>query len=674
MFTYPDAHRADVADVYHGTRVGDPYRWLENPDSDETAAFVRAQNELSLPYLEKLPGREALASRMRELWNTPRTYAPTRRSGVTVWAHNDGLLNQPVYYVQQGARPATPLLDPNGLSEDGTVAINVTSLSPDGATFAYSVSEAGSDWQVIRFRDTTTGEDLADELRFVKFTSLEWHKGGIFYSRFPETDLRTVETARDPSVCFHEIGTDQGEDDIVFNNADDPDPSYDPLVTHDNRYLVLSEYLGTSRQNGLLYKDLDDPQSAWIRLVEPMVGAHAFLLHHQNAFVVRTDVDTPNGRIVSIPLNATTPQRELVPAGDTAIEFASVGDGHIHVVRLVEASHRLLRYSLSGQEVEAAILPGQGTVTAISGTFSDADVFVEYESFTHPPTALHLVGSRATVFGPQPLDAAHDDIVVSRQHCVSTDGATVGMFVLRRKDSSGPAPTDLYGYGGFSINMTPTFNPARLAFIHEGGVVVVANLRGGTELGEQWHVEGMLGHKQQTFDDFISCAEHLLETGVTTRDQLSISGRSNGGLLTMATMVQRPELFAAVVSHVPVADMLRFQHFTAGRYWTVEYGDAADKDAFAWLIDYSPLHNIDPDVDYPPTLLTTAEGDDRVVPMHSLKLIAELQHRAGGSSAQPLIVRVETRAGHGMGKPTAKLIEEAADTYAFVLHHCDTNR
>ena len=335
----------------------------------------------------------------------------------------------------------------------------------------------------------------------------------------------------------------------------------------------------------------------------------------------------------------------------------------------MDGSHILHRYAFDGTDHGEVALPGLGAITAMSGQYTGEDTFLEYQSFTEPPTALEVRGGSAGAF-PHASRNGNAHVSVTREYCTSTDGATVGMFVIRHSDTQVPAPVDLYGYGGFNINMTPVFNPARLAFLEAGGIVVVANLRGGTELGEEWHAAGMLGSKQQVFDDFVACAEHLIDTGVTTTSQLSISGRSNGGLLTAATLLQRPDLFGAVVSHVPVTDMLRYQHFTAGRYWTVEYGDAADPEAFEWLFEYSPLHNVANARDYPPVLITTADGDDRVVPMHSLKFAAQLQHSAGGSSGRPLIVRIDTRAGHGMGKPTKKLIDEAADTYAFVLHHC----
>ncbi len=605
---------------------------------------------------------------MTELWDVPRTHLPTRRGTVTVWAQHEGGRDQPTYLVQRDGEQPETLLDANALSDDGTVAVNVTSLSPDGGLFTYAVSDGGSDWQVIRIRDTATGEDLADELRHVKFTSIAWHEDGFFYSRFPEADPTSVGIANDPWIAYHHLGTPQDDDRVVFHNADDPDPGYDPQVSHDGRYLILTEWLGTSRQNGLLVLDLADPQAEWRRLRSHHEAAYWFLAHVDGRMVVQTDLDAPNGRIAAIDLASPDGLDEIVPESEHAIEFASAAGGELLLVLLVDAAHRVERHAVDGSPLGPLDLPGVGTVLDLSGKVDDDVAFLAYQSFTEPPGAFAITHGEAERFGPPP--PATIDVEITRRSCVSSDGAEVGMFVLRATGTALPAPTDLYGYGGFSITMTPVFNPARLAFLEQGGVVVVANLRGGKEHGERWHEQGMLGSKQQVFDDFIACAEDLIDAGVTTRRQLSISGRSNGGLLTMAVMLQRPELFGAVVSHVPVTDMLRYQHFTAGRYWTVEFGDAADEEAFRWLIEYSPLHNVDPDAAYPPTLITTGEGDDRVVPMHALKMAAELQHAAGGSSEHPLLVRIDTRAGHGMGKPTSKLIDEWADSYAFVLFHC----
>ncbi|MGH1493204.1 MAG: prolyl oligopeptidase family serine peptidase [Acidimicrobiales bacterium] len=686
-FTYPQARRDAQSDDYHGTAVADPYRWLEDPDSEETAAFVAAQNAITAPYLRDLPGRSELQARMTELWDVARTSPPTVRSGVAVWTHNDGLQDQPVYYLKRDDAEPELFLDPNTLADDGAVAVVLSALSPDGRYLAYTVSEAGSDRQRLSIRSTETGEDLGDDLQHLRFTSIAWYGEGFFYTRWPETDPASTEPVRDPSVHYHRVGDPQSADALVFRNAEDPEPGYDPEVTQDDRYLVLTEYVGTSRQTGLLYLDLTDfdptldtssetgsgqPQvqpTGWVRLVDQGQALHSMLLHLDDGFVVHTDRDAANGSVVHMPLGPSTAATTVIAETESAIVGVAAVAGELLVLRLIDASHVIERYSPSGERLGSIEMPGLGSVSALSGTFADAAVYIGYESFVEPPVALKWEADELTVFaGSEPaVDPA--TMIVERRYAVSSDGAEVGMFVIRRSDAALPGPVELYGYGGFSINMTPVYSPSRLAFMEAGGIVVVANLRGGTELGESWHSQGMLANKQQVFDDFIACGEKLIADGITTAGQLGIRGGSNGGLLTAASMVQRPDLFGAVVSQVPVTDMLRYQHFTAGRFWTVEYGDSADPEAFRYLLEYSPLHNVGDAASYPALLITTAESDDRVVPMHSYKFAAAVQHAADLTSERPLLLRVETRAGHGLGKPMAKVIEEAADIYSFMLHN-----
>jgi prolyl oligopeptidase len=643
---------------------------MEDPDDDETRAFVAAQNEVTMPYLASLPEVGMLRERIAALWDTPRTGAPARRGDVTVWQHNDGVRDQPVFYVLRDGSEPTVLLDANTLSDDGAVAVTAWSLSPDGSLLAYTVSEAGSDRQVARVRSTTTCEDLDDEVRHLRFTPLAWWGDGFFYARFPERPPGDVGLFTDMSVHYHTIGTAQDEDLPVFANPEQPDLGYTPVVSDDDRYLILFEFDGTSHENGLLYRPLEEPESEFTRIVATGIASHRFLAHHDGEFLVETNLDAPNGRVVAIPLDDAAIRREVVPEGDAPIDLAGAAAGHLILVRLEDASHRIALHALDGAPAGEIPLPGPGTVAEMTGRIDDPAVFIGFQSFLHPPTALCWEHGDTTVFAGAEPPIDPERVIVERRTTTSSDGAEVGMFVIRMHDTELPAPTELYGYGGFNINLTPLYAPARLAWLEAGGVVVSANLRGGSEHGESWHRQGMLSAKQQVFDDFVACAEHLVEAGVTTRSMLGIRGGSNGGLLTTATMLQRPELFGAVVAHVPVTDMYRYQRFTAGRYWTVEYGDAElDPDAFAWLSRFSPLHNVRAGVDYPPILILTAESDDRVVPMHSLKFAATLQHAAGGSSEQPLLVRVETRAGHGLGKPTSKLIGEAADVYGFLLHH-----
>ncbi len=668
-FEYPTPRRSDQVDVYHGTSVADPYRWMEDPQDEETRAFVRAQNAVSEPYLAGLPEVAQLRERISALWDTPRTGAPRHRNGMYVWQHNDGLLDQPVFYIsRQGSDPEV-LFDPNTLSEDGAVAVAVWSLSPDGAHLAYSVSEAGSDRQVGRILRTATGEDVGDELLHLRFTSFAWLGDGFFYTRFPEHREGDVGLFTDPKVYFHAVGTPQEQDDLIYENPAEPELGIDATVTEDEQYVILVEWDGTSRENGLLYRRADF-DGDFIRIVATGVASHNPLGHHDGRLLIESNLDATNGQVVAIPLGDLDVRDIVISEGPMPIEIAGIAADRIVLVTLKDASHRLSLFKLDGTSDGEIALPDMGTVAELTGRKSDPVVFVGFQSFLHPPTALRWEAGETTVFAGEPPRIDPESVVVERRTAVSSDGAEVGMFVVRLEDTALPAPTEMYGYGGYTINLTPTYNPARLAWLEAGGVIASTNLRGGAENGEEWHRQGMLDNKQQSFNDFYACANTLIADGVTTSNQLGIRGGSNGGLLTAVSMLQRPELFAAVVAQVPVTDMYRYQHFTAGRYWTVEYGDAEnDPEAFRWLSAFSPLHNIEPGAAYPPLLILTAETDDRVVPMHSLKFAAELQHAAGGTSESPLLVRVETRAGHGLGKPTAKVIDEMADIFGFLLHH-----
>lgn len=669
-FIYPDARRADVVDDYHGTPVADPYRWTENPDDPETQAFVEAQNAVARPYLDSLSEVARFRDRMTELWDTPRTGAPRRRGDVMVWQHNDGLLDQPILYISRGGSEPEVLIDPNHLSEDGAVAVTAWSLSSDGTLMAYTVAEAGSDEQVARVLDTTTGDHLEDELHNLRFTTLAWWNEGFFYARFPDTGSGKTGLFKDSTIFYHRLGSDQAEDEIVFANPENPDLGYVPAVTEDDEYLVIVEFDGTSHETGLLFQSLGAPGAAVRRIVSTGVASHNFLAHHHGRFLVHTNLDAPNGKVVAIPVDDLDERIEIIPEGDHAVEMAGAAADRIVLVTLDEAAHRLGLFLLDGTPDGEIELPAPGTVAELTGRLADPVVHVAFQSFVHPPSVIRWEGGVSTTFAEPSHVVDPAEFVIERHHAKSTDGAQVGMFVIRHRDTDLPAPTEMYGYGGFNINLTPMYSAARLAWLEAGGVVVSTNLRGGAELGEEWHQQGMLGNKQQVFDDFIACGEYLIAKRITTNQQLGIRGGSNGGLLTTAVMLQRPDLFGAVLAQVPVTDMYRYQHFTAGRFWTVEYGDAArDPEAFAYLSDYSPLHNVEAGVSYPPILVLTAETDDRVVPMHSHKFIAELQHSAGGSSDDPLLERVETRAGHGLGKPTSKLIDEAADMFGFLLHH-----
>ncbi|MDF1596522.1 MAG: prolyl oligopeptidase family serine peptidase [Acidimicrobiia bacterium] len=675
-YSYPTTRRGDDTDDFWGNQVADPYRWLEDPDSPETQAWVDAQNEVTFAHLRGLPARSALRSRMEELWDFPRWTAPVRRGRRLFFTKNDGLQNQPVLYRQDGLKgEPVVLLDPNTLTEDGTTALVDSSASDDGSLLAISIAESGSDWQTISILDVETGTELPDRLRNVKFTSIAWLPDGrgFFYSRFPtEDEIPDAPPSTHQRVYSHLIGTAQDQDELVYARPDAPDLGFMPFVSDDGRYLVLHVWEGTDSRNRLYYRPLDG-DGDFVLLLDEFDARYEFIEHLDGRFLILTDLDAPLGRIVAIDLNH--PDRddwvEIVPQGEDALVHGALTGGRLITMWMHHAHHLIRIHDASGAFVDEPPLPGLGSVVELTGRPGDRDLFIGYQSFTQPPTVLRYDFETGTLGTMWTASGRDDDRFRTRQgFATSPDGTRVPMFLIGLADlePDGATPTILYGYGGFDISLTPTYQPARLAFLEAGGLFAVANLRGGSEYGQAWHQAGMLVNKQNVFDDFIACAEYLIEEGITSADHLGILGGSNGGLLVSAVELQRPELFGAVVPVVPVTDMLRYHRFTAGRYWIPEYGNAEEsREHFEFLIEYSPLHNVEAGVTYPPTLITTADTDDRVVPMHAYKFTATMQAQADPSS--PLLLRVETRAGHGLGKPTAKVIEEAADIYAFFLHH-----
>lgn len=688
MTTYPSARRDDVTDLYHGTPIADPYRWLEDPHSDETAAFVAAQNALSQAYLAAIPERPRFHQRLTELWNFPRFGAPIHRGGLYFYAYNDGLQNQPVLMVATDlAAAGRVLLDPNTLSDDGTVAVTTLAPSRDGRLLAYGLSVSGSDWQEIAVRDVATGQDTGDLIRWCKFSSVAWLPDGtgFYYARYPSpAELADGPLAGEPAgthqrVYYHRLGDDQAADTLIYARPDSRDLGFHPEVTPDGRYLVLTVWQGTDHRNRIFYRRLNaaapGANDDFIRLLDEMDARYDFLGNDGATFTFLTDHRAPNGRVIAIDLADPAPDRwrEIVGEQDGALDFGRLsGDGLI-LVRLDNARHRVERRALTGELLGDIPLPDLGQVLELQAEQDDPECYLLFTSFLYPPTVIGhdaRTGATAVVWQPQvAFNAA--EFETSQIVATSRDGTRVPIFVVKRRGLSldGGRPTILYGYGGFNLNQLPLFTPARVLWLEQGGVFALATLRGGQEFGETWHAAGMLGNKQNVFDDFIAAAEHLIANGYTNSDHLAIEGRSNGGLLTAACLLQRPDLYGAVHSAVPVIDMLRYHRFTAGRYWTPEYGNAEENaEHFAFLHAYSPLHNVRPGVAYPPLIITTADTDDRVVPMHSLKFAATLQAAAGYAfdPTRPILLRVETRAGHGLGKPTAKLIEEAADVYAFL--------
>lgn len=676
--TYPPAHQDDVEDDYHGTIVSDPYRWLEEPDSPQTRAWVAAQNTLTQDFLAKAPARDEIRKRLAQLWDFERYSAPRVRGPYHFFLKNDGLQNQPVLYRQEG-REAEPqvMLDPNNLSSDGTVALINYFPTHDGRLLAFSLSARGSDWQEIHVIDVETLDKHDDVIEFVKFTSVAWapDNSGFYYSRYPEPgSMPDAPPSTHHRLYWHQLGTPQAEDKLVYARPDEPDYGFDPHVTEDSAYLVVTVWQGTDTRNRFYYRPIDSDDEL-IRLLDEGDARYEFIGNVGSRFYFLTDRDAPTGRIVAIDVeraragDAVELAEEVVAAGSAVVDAARIYGSRLVLVTTEHATHSISIYSLAGEPAHGVPLPAPGSVLELSGRHGDPAFYIQFHSFLYPPTVFRYDFSRrelAPLFAP-PVDFGADDYETKQVFYESAGGVQVPMFITHRKGLAldGDSPTILYGYGGFAINVMPAFAVSWLVWLEMGGVVAIPNLRGGNEYGEAWHQAGMLANKQNVFDDFIAAAEWLIAAGYTSREQLAIMGRSNGGLLVAACMVQRPDLFGSVICGVPVADMLRYHRFTAGRYWIPEYGNAEeDAEHFRFLYAYSPLHNVRPGTAYPSTLIFTADTDDRVVPLHAKKLAATLQ--AADAGRNPILLRVETRAGHGLGKPVSKVIEEQADILAFL--------
>jgi prolyl oligopeptidase len=675
--TYPPSPRGDVVDTYHGTAVPDPYRSLEADDAPDTLAWLDAQRALTESHLAGLPERDAFRRRLAELWDFARATPPERRGDWLFFQRHDGLQHQAVLYRQPigGDREPEVVLDPNALSADGTTALVSTSLSDDGRYLAYNLAEGGSDWQVVRVLDVEQGVDLPDEVRWCKFTAAAWlpDGSGFYYARYPAPEeVPGAPPSTHQRVFLHRLGTSQDQDVLVYARPDAPDLGFHPIVSEDGAYLFLHVWEGSDERNRLYVREQRERADApFVRLLDAHDAMYHLLGNDGPVLYLLTDAGAPNGRIVAIDAGrpGRDAWRELVPEGPAAIDSVTlVGDTFL-VRRLHHAHHRLERYALDGTPAGAVPLPAAGAVGEPIGRRRDDRAFATFESFLHPPTVLEVDAASGAVSAfHRPTVAFDAGPYETRQVFVtSRDGARVPVFVTHARDLAmdGSHPTLLYGYGGFSVNMTPTFDPSRLAWLERGGVYAHAILRGGQEYGDAWHRAGMLLHKQNVFDDFIAAAQGLVEAGFTRPERLAIQGRSNGGLLVAACMTQRPDLFGAVHAGVPVIDMLRYHRFTAGRYWVSEYGNAdEDAEQFAALLAYAPLQRLRPGTTYPATIVTTADGDDRVVPMHARKFVAALQHADAGRN--PLLLRADTRAGHGLGKPMYKVIEEQGDVLAFL--------
>jgi prolyl oligopeptidase len=670
---YPRARKADVVDDYHGTKVADPYRWLENADDPETAAWVEEENKLTASLLGGSE-RDAIKKRLQDLFDYPRVSVPDRHASRYFYLRNTGLQNQSVLFVREGlAGPERVLLDPNALSPDGTVALTATSVTRDGTLMAYTLSKSGSDRQEIFVRDVATGQDRADRLLWAKFTTLAWtpDNKGFFYTRFPRPGtVPSGEENYHATVYYHRLGEPQEKDALIYERPEEKELYFASSVTRDGRFLVVTAFRGSSEKSEVLARDLRAPGSSLKPLFAGFEDAWVFVDEVEGRFYFRTDKEAPLGRVVAVDLaKGDTRIVPVLPQGGDALQAAAVVDHKLVVLRLRNASSRVELFALDGRPLGAIELPTLGTVAGLTGEPDHEEMFLGFTSYTYPGTPFRY-DFRTGALAPFEKARSKVDSAAYEAEQVfypSKDGTKVSMFLVRRKGlpKDGRRPTLLHGYGGFNINQTPAFSPSAFVWLDKGGLLAVANLRGGGEYGEDWHQAGMLEKKQNVFDDFIAAAAWLESSGWTKREKLAIKGGSNGGLLVGAVMTQRPELFGAVVCEVPVADMLRYHRFTVGRFWIPEYGSADDPRMFPVLLGYSPLHNVKDGVAYPPTLVTTADTDDRVAPGMAKKFAARLQ--AATQGPRPVLIRVETKAGHGAGKPVSKQIDEQADVYRFLF-------
>ena len=677
VLRYPKAKMSDHVDVLHDVRVPDPYRWMEEIDSEETRQWIAAQTALTDSYLSRIPVRKAIRRRVRHLWNFEKFGVPQQRNERLFFTRNDGLQNQPVlYWADSITDEPKALLDVNALAADGTIALIDFSPNEDGTLLAYGLAEAGSDWQEWRIREVETGRDLDDLLRWTKFTRPAWTNDGegFFYSRFaPPDEKATYKAANyDQKVYYHRLGTSQDEDRLVYERPDRPEWRFFGETTHDGRYLIVTVSKGTHRENGVFYLDLKDPVSEMVEFLSAFDAAYEFLGSDGMLCYFLTNLDAPRSRVIGI--DPARPDRaswiEVIPESEDVLQAVKRVGGRFVAATLRDAHSRLTVFENDGRRQCDVPLPGIGSVAQITGRACDRHAYYLYTSFATPGTVYRLdtQTGETTVFRQPTLPFDSDEYVTEQVFVQSKDQTRFPMFISHKKNISreGASPTYLYGYGGYNIPLSPSFSTAHLAWMDMGGIYVQACLRGGGEYGDAWHAAGSKENRQNVFDDFIAAAEWLIDDTVTTRQKLAIGGRSNGGLLVGACMTQRPDLFAACLPAVGVMDMLRFHKFTVGWGWVSDYGSPDDADMFKVLRAYSPYHNIHADTAYPPTLITTGDHDDRVFPAHSYKFAARLQERQIGPA--PILIRIDTRAGHGLGKPTDKLIDEITDGWAFLWH------
>jgi prolyl oligopeptidase len=675
LMKYPETKKDSTKDNYFGTTIADPYRWLENDTSAETKAWVDAENKVTQNYLEQIPYRADIKKRLTEIWNYPKESAPFKVGGYYFFTKNDGLQNQSVWFIKKGLDGKEEVfLDPNKLTKDGTAAVSLLGFSHDKKYLAYSVAQAGSDWSNIYVIEIASKTKLADELKWTKFSGAAWKGDGFYYSKFDEpikgTDLSAANKYQ--KVYFHKLGDEQKNDQLIFEDKTNPNLYFGANVTEDERFLVVYANAGTSG-NALYYQDLKAPNSKIALLVKGFENNHSVIDNIGDKLLVNTDLGAENKQVVLVDPKNADPKNwlKVIPESKLALEGIGTGGGFLWASYLKDASTYIIQFDLTGKKIGEVKLPAIGTVDGFGGYKEDKEFFYTFSNFTTPGTIYRydIEKAESILYKKSGLKFDIENYETKQVFYPSKDGTKVPMFIVHKKGIKldGNNPVYLYAYGGFQISLTPGFSLSRMLFLERGGIYVQPSLRGGSEYGEAWHKAGMLSKKQNVFDDFIAAAEYLVKEKYTSPSKIAISGGSNGGLLVGACMTQRPDLFKVALPAVGVLDMLRYHKFTVGWGWAVEYGSSDKKEDFGYLIKYSPLHNVKSGVNYPATLITTADHDDRVVPAHSFKFAATLQEKYKGDN--PVLIRIETKAGHGAGKPTTKMIEEAADVWSFVFQN-----
>lgn len=676
---YPPTRADDFVEELHGHKIPDPYRWMEDLESDELRQWIEAQNDLTFSILEQFPLREKIKARMIELWNYEKYSPPTKRGGRYFFSYNDGLQNQDVLFWSENLDedPRT-LLDPNKLSEDGTVALSGAAVSRDGRYLAYGLSDAGSDWQTWHIRRVDDGEDLEDRIEWVKFSGGSWDGAneGFYYSRYdPPKGAALKQANYFHKLYYHKMGTSQSADRLIYERPDQKEWGFNGDVTEDGHYLIIYVSHGTASENAVFYLDLRDPEADVVELLPDFDAEYDLVGNDGTNFYFKTDHSAPQNRLIAIDIENPEPDqwKELVPETDDKLEFVDIIGGRFICTYLHHAAHQVRMFKMDGTPDGELVLPGPGMVVGFSGRSDDPETFYKFSSFTTPGTVYRFdTASRdVSVFREPEVDFDPEDYITEQIFYKSKDGTRIPLFITRRKDlvRNDDVPTYLYGYGGFNISLPLSFSVPNLVWMEMGGIYAQAHLRGGGEYGREWHEAGMKHQKQNVFDDFISAAKYLIEQGYTRKERLVIGGRSNGGLLVGACLTQRPDLFGVCLPNVGVMDMLRFHKFTIGWAWVSDYGSPDDPKAFETIRAYSPYHSIQDGTAYPPTMVMTGDHDDRVFPAHSFKFAAALQKAQAGDA--PVLIRIETRAGHGAGKPTVKLIEEFSDMWTFALAHID---